>query len=204
MRRERLCSFIFVDLDKRELDRDLEKWHLNFILPVTMMSASLGWLFATDPSLSLVLCKSSVSQGLIFTEQLRLFFVLTALWSLLVPSQKSPHLLIGILVNNSKSIHWGYSWHALQDRNAVPMAQCWHTCGDACTHLCTCRVHTVHAALRTWDVPWCSPSCIYNGGKSMTIPLLADNLLGKKPCWIPMHRISLCVYDCLGIWLWRI
>lgn len=25
MKRERLCSFIFMDLDKRELDRDLEK-----------------------------------------------------------------------------------------------------------------------------------------------------------------------------------
>lgn len=141
--------------------------------------------------------------GVLFAEQFRLF-VLTALWSLLVPSQKSPHLLTGILVNNSKSIHRGYSWPALQEGTAVSMAQCCQTCGDACTHFCTCRLHTMYAPLRTWDVPQRWPSCIYNSGKSMTIPYLAENLLGRKPCWISMHRISLCVYDCLGIWLWKV
>lgn len=159
------------------------------------VQALADYLLLTFPLSSVKFCFS----GVLFTEQFRLFFVLTALWSLLAPSQKLPHLLTGIPVNNSKPIHCGYSWPALQDGNAVPMAQCCHTCGDACTHFCTCRLHTVYAPLRTWDVPQHWPSFIYNSGKSM-----AEDLLGRKSCWISMHRISLCVYDCLGIWLWRV
>lgn len=170
MQQERLFSFIFMNLDKRELDMNLEEWHLNFILPIMMMSAGVGWLFATDPSLSLILCKVLFLREFLFTEQFRLFFVLTALWLPLAPSQKSPYLLIGILVNNSKFIHWGYFWPALQDRNAVLMAQCWHTSGNACTHLCSCMLHTVYAPPRTCDASRRSPHRSYNGGQSITIP----------------------------------
>lgn len=67
MQQERLFSFIFMNLVKRELDMNLEKWHLNFILPIMMMSASVRWLLATDPSLSLVLCKVLFLREVLFT-----------------------------------------------------------------------------------------------------------------------------------------
>lgn len=66
MREERLFSFIFMNLDKRELDMNLEKWHLNFILSIMMMSAS--WLPATDPSFHPVLCKVLFLRELLLTE----------------------------------------------------------------------------------------------------------------------------------------
>lgn len=80
MHQERLFSFIFMNLDKRELDMNLEKCRLKFILPIMMLSASVNWLLLTDPFLSLVLCKVLFLRELLFTEQFRLFFVLTALW----------------------------------------------------------------------------------------------------------------------------
>ena len=164
-----------------------------------MMSASVGWLLGTDPSLSLVLCKVLFLRELLFTEQFRLFFVLTALWFPLAPSQKSPHLLIGILVNNSKPIHWGYFWPALQDRNAILMAQCWHVSGNACTHLCSCMLHTACAPLRTCDAPHCSPNHNYDGGESIIIPSIAENLLGRKTCWLSVEQdFQVCVH-----WLFR-
>lgn len=120
------------------------------------MQALADYLLLTPPFplFSVKFCFS----GVLFAEQFRLFFVLTALCSLLAPSQESLHLLAGVVVNNSKSIHWGYSWPALQDRDAVSMAQCCHTCGDACTHFCTCRLHTV-----------CAPGMSCDAGQAVSI-----------------------------------
>lgn len=137
-----------MNLDKRELDMNLGKWHLNFIMPIMMMSTSVGWLLAPDPSQSLLLSKVLLLREPLFTEQFKLFFVFSACWLPLAPSKKLPHLLIDILVNNSKSIRWEYFLPVLQDGNAVLMAQCWHTSGNACTHLCNCMLTR---SLFTWE-----------------------------------------------------
>lgn len=108
-----------------------------------MMSASVGWLLATDPSRSLFLCKVLPLRELLFTEWFGLVFVFSALWFPLAPRQKLPHLLIDILVNKSRSFHWGYYWPALQDGNAVPMAQCWCTSGNTCTFWCNSCWHNL-------------------------------------------------------------
>lgn len=62
---------------------NLEKWHLDFILPIMVMSASVGWLLATDLSLSLVLFK------ILFLRELTVQAVLCP-YSLVISTSTKP------------------------------------------------------------------------------------------------------------------
>lgn len=62
-----------MNIDRRELGMNLEKQHLNFILPIKMVSVGMGRLLATDSPPPFIM--SYLSRELLSTQQYTAFFV---------------------------------------------------------------------------------------------------------------------------------